>query len=56
MVSRLIRPGYIIIEVPSNLILKAVKPHRWIPMIMVAWSVTMTLMGLVKSAGGLQAG
>ncbi|KIW37713.1 uncharacterized protein PV06_10344 [Exophiala oligosperma] len=47
--------GYIIVEVPSNLILKAVKPHRWIPMIMIAWGITMTLMGLVQSGGGLQA-
>ncbi|RMZ77964.1 hypothetical protein DV738_g4159, partial [Chaetothyriales sp. CBS 135597] len=47
--------GYIVVEVPSNLILKAVKPHRWIPIIMVAWAVIMTLMGLVQSGGGLQA-
>lgn len=47
--------GYIVVEVPSNLILKAVKPHRWIPMIMVAWAIVMTLMGLVQSAAGLQA-
>lgn len=46
--------GYIVVEVPSNLILKAVKPHRWIPIIMVAWAVTMTLMGLVQSGHGLQ--
>ncbi|RMZ86984.1 hypothetical protein DV736_g5796, partial [Chaetothyriales sp. CBS 134916] len=47
--------GYIIVEVPSNLILKAVKPHRWIPIIMIAWSVVMTLMGLVQNGGSLQA-
>lgn len=47
--------GYIVVEVPSNLILKAVKPHRWIPIIMVAWGIIMTLMGLVQSPGGLQA-
>ena len=47
--------GYIIVEVPSNIILKAVKPHRWIPIIMVAWSLCMIFMGLVESAGGLQA-
>lgn len=47
--------GYIVVEVPSNLILKAVKPHRWIPFIMVVWSIVMTLMGLVKNAAGLQA-
>lgn len=47
--------GYIVVEVPSNLLLKAVKPHRWIPIIMCAWGITMTLMGLVQSAAGLQA-
>lgn len=47
--------GYIVVEVPSNLILKAVKPHRWIPIIMVAWAIVMTLMGLVHNAAGLQA-
>jgi MFS family permease len=47
--------GYIIVEVPSNLVLKAVKPHRWIPIIMVAWGITMTLMGLVENARGLEA-
>lgn len=47
--------GYVVVEVPSNLILKAVKPHRWIPMIMVAWAIVMTLMGLVQNAAGLQA-
>lgn len=39
--------GYIIVEVPSNLILKAVKPHRWIPMIMVAWSIVMILVSFL---------
>lgn len=47
--------GYIVVEVPSNLILKAVKPHRWIPMIMIVWGIVMTLMGLVQNAAGLQA-
>lgn len=46
--------GYIVVEVPSNLVLKALKPHRWIPIIMVAWSIVMILMGIVKSGHGLQ--
>ena len=36
------------------MILKAVKPHRWIPIIMIAWSIVMTLTGLVKNGAGLQ--
>jgi len=47
--------GYIVVEVPSNLLLKAVKPHRWIPIIMVLWAIVMTLMGLVRNGRGLQA-
>lgn len=47
--------GYVIVEVPSNIVLKALKPHRWIPLIMVCWSIVMTLMGLVQNGAGLQA-
>jgi sugar phosphate permease len=46
---------YVIFEIPSNLILKKLRPSRWIPMIMVAWGIVMTLMGLVQSYGGLLA-
>jgi sugar phosphate permease len=46
---------YVIFEIPSNLILKRLRPSRWIPLIMVAWGTVMTLMGLVNSYGGLLA-
>ncbi|CAF2216307.1 unnamed protein product [Rotaria magnacalcarata] len=44
---------YVVLEIPSNLILKRLRPSRWIPMIMVAWGIVMTLMGLVNSYAGL---
>jgi sugar phosphate permease len=44
---------YAAIEVPSNILLKRLKPHVWIPGIMIAWGLVMTLMGLVKGFGGL---
>ncbi|KAI1384981.1 MFS general substrate transporter [Hypoxylon trugodes] len=44
---------YAAFEVPSNLLLKRLRPSRWIPLIMVAWGSVMTLMGLVKSFQGL---
>jgi sugar phosphate permease len=44
---------YIIFEVPSNLILKKLRPSRWIPMIMIGWGLVMTFMGLVNSYGSL---
>ena len=44
---------YVAFEIPSNLILKKLRPSRWIPLIMIAWGIVMTLMGLVNSYGGL---
>jgi sugar phosphate permease len=46
---------YVAFEIPSNLILKKIRPSRWIPIIMIAWGTIMTLMGLVNSYGGLLA-
>ncbi|UJR25117.1 hypothetical protein I4U23_006476 [Adineta vaga] len=46
---------YVAFEIPSNLVLKKMRPSRWIPMIMVAWGIVMTLMGLVSSYGSLLA-
>ncbi|KAL7947804.1 major facilitator superfamily domain-containing protein [Trichoderma barbatum] len=46
---------YAAFEVPSNLLLKKLRPSRWLPLIMVCWGVVMTLMGLVQSFRGLLA-
>ncbi|OAR01925.1 hypothetical protein LLEC1_02383 [Akanthomyces lecanii] len=46
---------YAAFEVPSNLMLKRLRPSRWLPTIMVAWGVVMTLMGIVRSYRGLLA-
>ena len=46
---------YVFFEIPSNLVLKKLRPSRWIPSIMIAWGIVMTLMGLVNSYGGLLA-
>ncbi|RHZ54299.1 hypothetical protein Glove_428g50 [Diversispora epigaea] len=40
--------GYILFEVPSNLILIKTKPSIWIPSIMIAWGAIMTIMAFVK--------
>ncbi|KAJ8584568.1 MFS general substrate transporter [Rhizopogon salebrosus TDB-379] len=40
---------YSFAEVPSNIALKLFRPSRWIPIIMVAWGLVMTLMCLVNS-------
>lgn len=44
---------YAAFEVPSNLLLKRLRPSVWLPTIMVAWGVVMTLMGIVTSYEGL---
>jgi MFS family permease len=46
---------YAAFEVPSNLLLKKLRPSRWLPLIMVAWGVVMTLMGIVQGYSGLLA-
>ncbi|KAG2145318.1 MFS general substrate transporter [Suillus bovinus] len=40
---------YTFAEVPSNIVLKLLRPSRWIPSLMVTWGVVSTLMCLVKS-------
>ncbi|TFK44128.1 major facilitator superfamily domain-containing protein [Crucibulum laeve] len=44
---------YALAEVPSNVCLKLFRPSRWIPSIMVAWGVVMTLMCLCKTFNSL---
>jgi len=44
---------YAAFEVPSNLLLKKLRPSRWLPFIMVSWGIVMTLMGIVQNYTGL---
>ncbi|ODQ77350.1 hypothetical protein BABINDRAFT_163606 [Babjeviella inositovora NRRL Y-12698] len=44
---------YSLFEVPSNMCLKLLRPSIWIPTIMIAWGVVMTLMGIVHNFAGL---
>lgn len=44
---------YAAFEVPSNLLLKKLRPSVWLPSIMVAWGIVMTLMGIVQNYHGL---
>ncbi|KAK5136105.1 hypothetical protein LTR08_004155 [Meristemomyces frigidus] len=46
---------YCAFEVPSNMLLKKLRPSIWLPSIMVAWGIVMTLMGMVQSYHGLLA-
>ncbi|KAH9919552.1 MFS general substrate transporter [Fomitopsis serialis] len=40
---------YCLFECPANMVLKKLRPSRWLPGITVVWGVIMTLMGLVKT-------
>ncbi|EXJ59864.1 hypothetical protein A1O7_04011 [Cladophialophora yegresii CBS 114405] len=44
---------YIICETPSNLVIKRLRPSRWIAFITFAWGVVATLTGVVQSYAGL---
>ncbi|KAL5601895.1 hypothetical protein FOBRF1_009428 [Fusarium oxysporum] len=44
---------YAAFEVPSNLLLKKLRPSVWLPTIMIAWGIVMTLMGIVQNYHGL---
>ena len=44
---------YVLVEVPSNLVLKKFTPSRWIAFITVGWGIVSTLTGVVQSFAGL---
>lgn len=46
-------PFYVIAEVPSNMAMKRFRPSVWIPIIMLAWGLCTTLMGIVHNYTGL---
>ncbi|TCD70815.1 hypothetical protein EIP91_001505 [Steccherinum ochraceum] len=47
--------SYILVELPSNLILKKMKPSRWLPFLVAVWGTVTTLSGLVQNFSGLLA-
>lgn len=48
-------PFYVAAEIPSNMMMKRLRPSIWIPSMMVAWGAICCLMGLVHNFGGLLA-
>jgi MFS family permease len=44
---------YILSEIPSNLVLKKLRPSRWIAFITTSWGIIATLTGITQSYGGL---
>ena len=47
--------SYSVFEVPSNILLKRLKPHIWLPLTMLLWGIVMTFMGFVHNYSGLLA-
>ncbi|KAF9110196.1 hypothetical protein BGX27_006662 [Mortierella sp. AM989] len=47
--------GYVIFEIPSNIMLKKIGPSKWITIVMIAWGTIMMAMAAVKDAAGLLA-
>lgn len=44
--------GYVIIEIPCNIILKRTSPKFWLPTLTLAWGIVATMMGLIKNLAG----
>ncbi|WVQ75366.1 hypothetical protein IAR50_004985 [Cryptococcus sp. DSM 104548] len=50
--SSLLWLGVVLLEIPSNVVLQRVGPHRWIPLQIIIWGLAEALTCLVKSKGG----
>ncbi|KAF9533276.1 putative MFS transporter [Crepidotus variabilis] len=46
---------YTLLEIPSNIVLKMMRPSRWITILLFSWGIVMTFMGFVSSYSGLLA-
>ena len=44
--------GYVLFEVPCNIILKRTTPKFWLPTLTIAWGVVATLMGVTQNLAG----
>jgi hypothetical protein len=44
---------YALFEIPSNIVLKLIRPSIWIPILVFSWGAVMTLMGTVSTYRGL---
>lgn len=46
---------YTLLEIPSNIVLKMMRPSHWIAILMFAWGLVMTLMCFIENYSGLLA-
>ncbi|KAI0411120.1 major facilitator superfamily domain-containing protein [Xylaria grammica] len=47
--------GYVLFEIPCNIILKRTSPRIWLPTLTIVWGVVATLMGVVQNEPGFLA-
>ncbi|KPM35959.1 hypothetical protein AK830_g10608 [Neonectria ditissima] len=44
--------GYVLFEIPCNIILKRTTPRLWLPTLTIAWGIVATLLGVVQNLAG----
>ncbi|KAH7156090.1 major facilitator superfamily domain-containing protein [Dactylonectria macrodidyma] len=44
--------GYVLFEIPCNIILKRTTPRLWLPTLTIAWGIVATLLGVVQNLTG----
>ncbi|KAI0875918.1 major facilitator superfamily domain-containing protein [Hypoxylon argillaceum] len=47
--------GYVLFEIPCNIILKRTSPRVWLPSLTIVWGIVATLMGIVHNEAGFLA-
>jgi len=47
--------GYVLFEVPANIVLKLTTPRFWLPTLTLAWGIVSTLMGVTQNFSGFLA-
>ncbi|KAJ2989419.1 hypothetical protein NUW58_g3472 [Xylaria curta] len=47
--------GYVLFEVPCNIILKRTSPRVWLPTLTIIWGIVATLMGIIHNEAGFLA-
>ncbi|KAI1349470.1 major facilitator superfamily domain-containing protein [Xylaria sp. FL0043] len=47
--------GYVLFEIPCNVILKRTSPRIWLPTLTIVWGIVATLMGIVQNQAGFLA-
>ena len=44
--------GYVLFEIPCNIVLKLTSPKQWLPTLTLAWGVVATLLGVTQNMAG----